>query len=255
MKNLNEVPGVLESLEGTIGACAFSGGQEKLRFHADAEVNAASLIKLPIMAEAFRQREEGMLDFQQVLTIPSSVCCPSCGCISYLHENAQFQVRDLVTLMIILSDNTAANVLMDLLGMDAIQSTVEHLGMTHTHLRRKLFDEFLISQGIQNQTSAGDMALFFRKLMAGEIISPEASREMMDILKNQALNGKIPFHLHPRKIICAHKTGEDEGITHDCGVIFTREPVIFCMVSEHTNVPRTERVMQETAACLAGVEV
>ena len=68
---------------------------------------------------------------------------------------------------------------------------------------------------------------------------------MLQILSNQQLNGKMPFYLHSQGICCAHKTGEDDGITHDVGIIYASHPVIFCFVSQHTDVPRAERFLQE----------
>ena len=64
---------------------------------------------------------------------------------------------------------------------------------------------------------------------------------------DQRLNGKMPFYLHSRGIDCAHKTGEDDGITHDVGIIFAERPVFFSFLSEHTDVPQAERALQELA--------
>ena len=67
------------------------------------------------------------------------------------------------------------------------------------------------------------------------------------LLLNQRLNGKMPFYLHSRGIRCAHKTGEDDGITHDVGIIFADRPVIFSFLSEHTDVPEAETALQKLA--------
>lgn len=64
----------------------------------------------------------------------------------------------------------------------------------------------------------------------------------------------MPFYLHSRDIICAHKTGEDEGITHDVGIIYTeQEPIVFCFVSENTDVQAAEETLQKLAAEVADV--
>ena len=145
---------------------------------------------------------------------------PSCGALTYMHDGLQVTVGDLVTLMIILSDNTATNLLIDKLGRDAINQTIRKLGLTATQLNRKLFMPELSRQGIENYVSAHDMCVFFELLLAEKIVSPEASREMLGILRNQRLNGKMPFYLlHDRGIQIAHKTGEDDGITNDVGVV------------------------------------
>lgn len=214
---------------------------------------AASVIKLPVMVEAFRQREEGELDFARQVTIHPEDKLPSCGALTYMHPGLQVTVEDLVTLMIILSDNTATNLLIDLLGMEKINRTIHQLGLQETSLNRKLFQPELSKQGIENYVSAGDMGLLLEKLLKGQVVNRDASAEMLSILKNQRLNGKLPFFLHSRGIVCAHKTGEDSGITHDVGVIFSEEPCVVCFLSNETDVPQAERAIQDVAALAAGI--
>ena len=79
----------------------------------------------------------------------------------------------------------------------------------------------------------------------------ESDDAMLHILRNQQLNGKLPFYLFSEDIDCAHKTGEDTGITHDVGIIFTEKPFVICMLSNHVNVPEFERLIQDTAKAIA----
>lgn len=242
------------SLEGKIGLYyAVPATGEELCINADMPLLAASVIKVPIMVEAFRQMEAGLLDRNRVIAIHREDKLPSCGALTYLHDGLQVTVIDLVTLMIILSDNTATNLMIDILGMDAINATIDALRLTGTRLNRKLFRPELSAQGIENTVSARDMGSLLRRMLAGELISPAASDEMLQILGDQRLNGKLPFYLHSQDIDVAHKTGEDDGITHDVGVIFTKPPCILCFLSNETNVPQTERAMQDVAAIAAGL--
>ena len=246
----------LAGLPGRIGFLArdtVTG--EELRFGAEQPIEAASVIKLCVMAEAFRQREAGLLDFTREVEVRPEDCLPSCGALSYMHRDIRVQVADLVTLMIILSDNTATNLLIDMLGPENINAMISVCGLSATALRRKLFRPELARQGIRNTISAADMARLLSLMLEGKLVSPDASAEMLRILGNQRLNGKMPFHLHSRGIRCAHKTGEDDGITHDVGVIGTEHPVIFCFLSEQTDVPVAERALQDLAAWAAGLDV
>jgi beta-lactamase class A len=239
---------LLGTLPGDISfsACDTISG-ESVSVNADLPVQAASVIKLFIMAEAFRQREAGQFDFDAPVTVRQEDHLPSCGALSYLHAPIALPWGDLVTLMIILSDNTATNLLIDRLGIDSINETIDRCGFRHTRLRRKLWQPELSRQGIQNTVCAGDTGRFMQLLLDGALISAAASRRMLDILGDQRLNGKMPFHLHSRGIRCAHKTGEDDGITHDVGIIFAEGPVIFSFLSEHTDVPLAERALQDLA--------
>ena len=79
----------------------------------------------------------------------------------------------------------------------------------------------------------------------GELLGGEDDARMLSILYNQRLNGKIPFFLHGVKI--AHKTGEDDGTTHDAALIQAKRPFVLCMLSNDVDVPEYERLMQDTA--------
>ncbi len=254
MKHKDEIEALLHTLPGEIGfsyLCPATGDQYAMQ--ADLPLVAASVIKLPIMVEAFRQRESGHINWMEEVTIHSEDKLPSCGALTYLHDGLRVTVGDLVTLMIILSDNTATNLLIDKLGMENINATCKALQLKGTKLNRKLFDAEQAARGIENYVTAGDMCRLLSMLLCGQVVSPDASREMLKILGNQRLNGKIPFYLHSRGIPVAHKTGEDDGITHDVGMIFTAEPQIMCFLSNHTDVPAAERCMQDIANLLTNV--
>ena len=220
-------------------------------YRAEESVGAASVIKLFIMAEAFRQREEGLLSFDEEVTIRQEDKMPSCGALTYMHTGLRVTIRDLVVLMIIVSDNSATNLLIDRLGLENIQNEIDRLGASNCDIQRKLWQSELSRKGIHNHVSAAGVGLFMEKLLRGEVVSEESSKEMLSILLDQRLNGKMPFYLHSEGIRCAHKTGEDDGITHDCGIIYGPSPRIFCFVSEHTDVPEAERVLQEAARLVA----
>ena len=127
----------------------------EIAFHASDPVDAASVIKLPVMAEAFRQREAGLLSFDEKVTIRREDKMPSCGALTYMRDGLT------VTLMIILSDNTAANLLIRRLGIESVNATAAALGCGEgTMLRRPLFRPDLSALGIRNTVSARDMGLF-----------------------------------------------------------------------------------------------
>ena len=217
--------------------------------NASVPIIAASVIKLPIMAEFFFQAAEGRIDMDTVYAIQADDKLPSCGALSYLHDGIKVTLKDLCTLMIILSDNTATNLLIRRLDMAAINQRIRSLGLKSTELTRLLFDTKAQEKGLENRVSAEDMGRLFSLLYEGKLVSTQASKQMLDILKNQRLNGKMPFFLHG--VPMAHKTGEDDGISHDVGIVYAEEPFIACFLSEETNVPAFERWIQDTTFLLA----
>lgn len=222
---------------------------ETIEFNSHKPVRAASVIKLFVMAEAFRQIEEGLLNPNDIFTVNKAECVPSCGALVYMHDGLKVTVRDLITLMIILSDNSATNFLVDLLGIDNINKTIRSLGYKDTSIGRKMFDSEKAALGIQNYICAAETADLLERIYSGTLIGKEASEQMLGIMLNQRLNGKIPFYLHALENSpkIAHKTGEDDGTTHDAAIVFAPEPFILVFVSNETDVPAYERLMQDTA--------
>lgn len=243
----------LESLPGSISFYYENlVTEDSFSFRAEEPMMAASVIKLYVMADAFARIEQGGLDPDQLLSMKKEDYVPSCGAVAYLHEGVELTVMDLITLMIIFSDNTATNVLIDLLGLSEIQQGIERLGYTQTFLRRKMYDLEKSRRGIQNQITALETGRLLKGMYDGSLVSREAGQKMLSIMKNQQVNGKIPFYLQAlsEEPVIAHKTGEDAGITHDVGIIYGKEPFIVCFCGNETDTPAFERVMAETALAL-----
>lgn len=211
---------------------------------------AASVIKLFLMAAVFQGFEDGRFEPSDRIRIRRENCVPSCGVLNYMKEEPEVTVRDLVELMIIVSDNTATNALFDFVGEEYLGAFIrERLGLSQTSFNRKMFDSVRAAQGIENYVTAADVAWLLEEIYYGRLVSEDASRQMYEILTHQRLNGKIPFCLHtlPNAPVIAHKTGEDSGITHDVGIVAGRTPFILCFLGSETDMPRYERLMAETA--------
>ena len=227
----------LAALSGKIG-CDYKNlvTGETSTWHGDIPVIAASVIKLYVMTEAFAQIEAGKLAMDQEITVHRKDCVPSCGVLTYLHDDVKLQVIDLITLMIIVSDNTATNVLIDLLGIDNI-------------LNRKLFDAEKAKLGLHNYITAEEVGALLEMMYRGTLVSEAASARMISIMKDQQLNHKIPYLIDPMPQApqIAHKTGEDDNTTHDAAIIFSREPFILCICSNDTDVTKLEPAMGRIA--------
>ena len=211
---------------------------------------AASVIKLPILVEVFRQLESGEAREDERFTIAKEDKLPSCGALNYLHTGLTVTLMDLAVLMIIVSDNTATNLLIRRLGMEGVNETIQGMGMKATRLRRLLFDNQAAAQGIKNTISPGEMGRLLAAHYRGEMVSPAASARMLGILGDQRLNGKLPFWLNG-KVKCAHKTGEDTNITHDVGILYTPRPLVLCICGDPVHPPALNALMGTIARQLA----
>lgn len=218
---------------------------EILDYNGNVPMMAASVIKIPILVETFRQIQAGRLKKDQLYVLEEGDKLPSCGCLNRMHAGMNLTVQDLYNLMIILSDNTATNILIRLLGgMEEINGSLAKMGYQTCRVNRLLFDSEASDKGIENYVSAAEIADMLEKMYRGELIDRASSQEMLEIMKSQRLKNKIPFYFQGCVPI-AHKTGEDDGITHDVGIIFGRQPFLLCCMSNETDCPLFNRFIQK----------
>jgi len=223
---------------------------DTLSHNAGASHTAASVIKLAVMAEAFRRFEAEPSLKARTLPLRDADRVPICGVLTLMHSGLEVSLMDLVWLMITISDNMATNMLIDFLGIDAIAGTAEALGLEGTVLRRKLFEPRPELQDLRNTVTARDMALFLEGLWRGQVLSQNASREMLEVLLAQQLNGKIPARLPP-DYPAAHKTGEDDGISHDVGIVYAAQPFVVCFLGSDIHAPDWNALMGEVTGQLS----
>lgn len=226
----------------SVGYGNFTTG-ENFFFNRDHIFPAASIVKVPILLEYFHHIEQGDLKSDEIKKLDKSDKVGGAGVIFELHDGLKFTLQDLVILMIVISDNTASNIMLDKLGMDEINAYMRILGLSDTVIGRK----FMIdpkTKFSKNFTSVPDMVKLYEKLYRGEILNGENTREAIEILSKQQYREKIPLLL-PRKTKVAHKTGEITGVRHDCAMVLHDEkPYTLCVLTEELpDVIKADRVI------------
>ncbi|MCG8542180.1 MAG: class A beta-lactamase-related serine hydrolase [Clostridia bacterium] len=184
------------------------------------QVPSASTIKIVIMIEAINQTMKGKFSFHDLIDIRNEDRVEY-SIVTELEIN-RFTFKDLITLMITVSDNTATNILIDLLGIENINRLARDLNLKDTLLQRRMMDFQEAKLGKENYTSPYDMAKTLELIYNKEILNGNMCRLMIDILKKQKDKGMLSRYL-PSGIEIAHKTGELENLNHDIGIIFLEE--------------------------------
>lgn len=175
---------------------------------------SGSLYKLWVMATVYEQMEDGKLhmsdelsknvvDLNKEFSIDPSAAEKTDGTITYSVQDALYQ-------MITISDNYAALLLTDKVGLNNINSFLNEYGFSHSHVG---------VNGNPPTTTPEDIAGFFEKLYNEQLVDKQSSDSMLDLLKQQKLNDKIPEYL-PDDVVVAHKTGELDDVTHDAGIVY-----------------------------------
>jgi beta-lactamase class A len=211
-----ELEALLAGLQGVAGVVLhdLETGQEAVHNPNEVFV-AASLIKLPVLYHFFLECTAGRLDPDEPYRLSAEAMVPGFGVLRSLQPGAVLRLRDLASLMIVISDNTATNALIDRLGIGPINTTIQVLGLQQTSLQRKLYDHS--DPNKNNFTSPRDMCTFYQWIAVNRQLAPLYYAEMLQSLFGQQCRNKLPSGL-PREARLAHKTGDMTQIEHDAGL-------------------------------------
>jgi beta-lactamase class A len=198
--------------------------------NAGANMPAASVIKIPVMVEVFRQIALGKFDLNREVTLMSSDRDWGWGDLANAPVGERLPVSKLLTLMITESDNTATNMLIRLVGRWNINHTMATLGLANTRL-----GDYIRSDGDIRalRTSPADMVTLLESMARDQLIDPWSSREMISILLGQHHNGLLPVPL-PKGLQIAHKTGTLHDTLNDVGIVFLgSDPYVIAVLTTH----------------------
>ncbi len=194
---------------------------------------SASMVKVPIMASYALASSRGKVDLSRSITLKNRNKALGSGILKDYAPGTQFNIDDLIEIMVTQSDNTAANMLIEYLGFDSLNNYFKQLGLNNTNLSRKMMDFRKRRAGIENFTSARDLAYLLEEIYNNKLVNRDFSQKCLTILKRQKIRDRIPAKL-PLNTLVAHKTGLERGICHDAGIVFTPGgDFIVCVLTKH----------------------
>lgn len=259
------VEALIAESDGTIGVAIqdLTTGEE-LFVNADEPFPTASVMKTPILVELYAQAERGQIDLTKRIEFTSEWMVPGSGVLQDLALGLQPTIKDLATLMITVSDNAATDMVLDLIGIEALAASLRDLGLTRTKLpltTRELlytmvgldvanpahtYDLFLersragaidwhgkaLSDEESNVSTPREMAQLLARIERRDVVSPAACDAMLDTLKRQKYNDIIPRYL-PAGTQVAHKTGSLRGVRNDAGIIYAPDgPIVVSLFAK-----------------------
>ncbi len=200
------------------GASAQASGEVAtgVSIRVDEVFPAASLAKLPIAIELMRRADLGQFDLGERFDTADAPRVGGAGVLDFLDPATRLTLGELCTLMLIVSDNTAANVILDLVGIGEVNESMQRLHLTHTKLARRFMDLAARATGRDNLTSAGDM-LTLLSLIRGNALP--GGRRLREMLAAQQSFGELIEGWLPAGATLAHKDGTLDGVVHDAGIL------------------------------------
>ena len=221
-----------QHLEGVMGVAIEDLTTGDQFFLHDNEVFAqASSIKIAILADLDLQAQQGKLKLTDLYTVQASDLVPDSDIMGGLTPGVtRVTLRDLATMMVAVSDNSATNVLIDRLGMDNVNAMLDSLGLAHTRLRRKMMELEAAKQGRENISTPREMMMLLGAIYRGKVLDKESTANFFKVLSTNK-DSWIPRDL-PAEVKIANKPGSLEGVRNDSGIVFVAgRPYVICVMT------------------------
>lgn len=223
-------------------------GEHRFAVNENGVFPQASAIKIPILMELLRQAHVGKLDLETRLTIDAASKTPGSGVLFELSDGgSELSLADLAVVMIVLSDNTATNLLIDAVGMDAVNATMASLGLEQTRLRRRMMDTAAADRGEENTSSPAEAARIMRLLAEGKFIDRGLCDRALAILRKPK-RGAVGASL-PAEIAVAFKPGAIPGVATEWALVeLKNRPYIVAVMGNFGNDAELEGSLRDVGA-------
>jgi len=234
----DQVKPIVASFKGKVSLFAKNlDSGETYGLNPDERVRTASTIKIAVMIEAFARVSEGKAKWTDEVVLTKEKKVSGSGILNELSDGLKLTLRDAVNLMMILSDNTATNLLLDVLTTDAVNARMESLGFKQIKIMRKVGSggESAAGKDPENKkyglgmATPREMVLVMEKLERGEVISAAASKEMIDLMKREQGRNAIGRSLWD--IPMASKYGALDRLRSAVGILYTKNSRIAMAIS------------------------
>lgn len=229
----------------------------ELLLHADEVFPTASSIKIAILAELFHQHQQAVAGaankakLTDRYTIRQEDLVGGSGILGgFTPGVTQLTNRDLVTLMVAVSDNSATNILMERVGVANVNTLLDGLSLRKTRLQRKMMDTKAAEEGRENVATPHELARLLAEIHAGKVLNAEMTKDFFEILSTPK-SSQIP-RLLPESIKIANKPGELNGVRCDVGIVFVPDrPFAISVMTTYDRDGRQAESMISEIALLA----
>ena len=206
--------------------------------HEDEVFAQASSIKITVLANLYLQVQQGKLKLTDLYTVQASDLVQDSYIMNGLTPGiTRVTLRDLATMMVAVSDNSATNVLIERVGMQNVNAMLDSLGLTHTRLRRKMMDLQAAKEGRENISTPHEMMRLLDAIYHGKVLNKESTADFFTVLGTNK-DSWIPRDL-PADLKVANKPGSLEAVRNDSGIVFVEgRPYVICVM---TSFLRNER--------------
>ncbi len=217
-KDLQKIVAASPSLIGLMAVDLISG--ESIGINADLVFAQASAIKIPILMEVYKQAHEKKFALTDIKPLVPSNTVAGSGILNAMSDPVNLSIRNYCMLMIGLSDNSATNTLIELVGLKNVSNTMQSLGFGNTRLQRKMIDQQASLRNEENISTPAEAVKIMKLLYDGKFIDKSSSEEIISILKKNPIeNSKIALGV-PANVKLAFKPGGMGGVSTEWAIVY-----------------------------------
>jgi beta-lactamase class A len=229
--NIHEIDQHLDGVMGVAIEDLNTGDQFFL--HENEVFAQASSIKIAVLAELYRQAQQGKLKLTDLYTVQASDLVADSNIMGGLTPGVtRLTLQDLATMTVAVSDNSATNVLIDRIGMENVNAMLDSQGLTHTRLRRKMMDLEAAKHGRENISTPREMLTLLAALYRGKVLNKDMESDFFTMLST-GKDSWIPRDL-PADLKIADKPGALEAVRNDSGIVFVEgRPYVICVMTAY----------------------
>jgi beta-lactamase class A len=252
-KTQERIEEIVAGVPGVMGVYVEDiAGEHRFAVNEERQFAQASAIKIPILIEVLKQADEGKFKLSDRHRVTKKYQVPGSGILSELGDGTtEMSVEDLAVLMIVLSDNTATNMLIDLVGMENVTATMKSLGAEHTLLRRRMMDTAASARGDENVSTPADAARLMRMLHAGMAVNKRVSERALAILRKPK-KGTVNA-VTPAGVPVAFKAGSIPGVETEWALVeLEHRPYIVVMMGTFDSGGELKTAMTQVASAAQG---
>jgi beta-lactamase class A len=229
-----ELRGVDRQLDGVLALAVkdLTSGEEFF-INADEVMPQASSIKITVLAELYRQAQQGKLKLTDEYIVRTEDLVPGSDIMLGLTPGVtRLTLRDLATMMVAVSDNSATNVLIGRVGMENVNAMLESQGLHATRLRRKMMDLKAASEGRENVATPREMMTLLETIHRDKLLNKEMTEDFLKVLSTHKESAMLQGL--PDDAVAANKPGELEAVRNDSGIVMVKNrPYILCVMTAY----------------------
>ncbi len=224
---------------------------ERFEVNPNAVFPQGSAIKIPILMEVYQQAEQGRFKLHDQLPLNPATSVGGTGILKNLTDLKQLSIGDLCTLMMVLSDNTATNRLIELVGMDNVNRTIKSVGLKQTRLQRRMMDAAASGRGEENLSTPGEAVRLMETLYKGTFVSRTVCDGIAGVMTRMNREDSRIAKGLPEDVPLIFKPGTLPGVSTEWAVVYLKErPYVLVMMENFRTEETPGQVMEEVSRLL-----